>query len=104
MTPAAAKTDIWPHEREGYSEVVTPAYAPAAKVESRRSYPTTAKTEERIGSIVAGIGVILLVRAVTGNLSDVMHLAMLPPGPLETCAIGILIWLHAKWRRATQVR
>jgi hypothetical protein len=23
--------------------------------------------------------------------------------PLEVCAIGILIWLHAKWRRSRNV-
>jgi hypothetical protein len=27
----------------------------------------------------------------------------LKSGPLEVCAIGILIWLHGKWRRATSV-
>jgi hypothetical protein len=28
---------------------------------------------------------------------------LLPPGLLEVCAIGILIWLNAKWRRSVNV-
>jgi hypothetical protein len=27
---------------------------------------------------------------------------IMPPGPVEVCALGILAWLHAKWRRATR--
>jgi hypothetical protein len=29
---------------------------------------------------------------------------MTTPGPLEVCALGVVNWLIAKWRRATRVR
>jgi hypothetical protein len=98
-----AQSDVWPQEREGYSENVTPAYAPVAKPTYQRSYPASVRTEERIGSIIAGIGMILVAQSVTKDLPGVLRLGIMHPGPLETCAIGILIWLHAKWRRASRV-
>lgn len=62
------------------------------------------RTEERLGSLTAAAGIIWAVYEATKGLADLLHLKVLPPGPLEVCAIGILIWLHGKWRRATKVR
>lgn len=61
------------------------------------------RTEERLGSLVSAGGVIWAVHEATKNLADLWKLSILPPGPLEVCAIGILIWLHAKWRRSVKV-
>ncbi|MBV9436173.1 MAG: hypothetical protein JOZ44_08975 [Acidobacteria bacterium] len=102
MNSRANHVDLWPKEREGYEETIVPAYAPAPKGSVR--YPTSVRTEERIGSVIAGVGVIFMVKSVTHNLAGITHMGILPPGPLETCAIGVLIWLHGKWRRATKLR
>ena len=101
MRSQAKSADVWPQERQGYHETVTPAYAALPKSTSAR-YPTSVKTEERIGSLVAGVGIIMIAQTVTHNFAGITRIGILSPGPLEVCAIGILIWLHGKWRRAAR--
>jgi hypothetical protein len=60
-------------------------------------------SEERIASLIAAAGVIWAVR-VTATSMFPAYATALTVGPMETCAIGILIWLHAKWRRIDQRR
>ena len=60
------------------------------------------KTEERLGSLVAAAGIVWTSYAVTKNFAGVLQLPPLPPGPLEIGAVGILVWLHAKWRRSVK--
>jgi hypothetical protein len=55
--------------------------------------------EARIGSLVAAAGVIWTAHAATHSFTSLSQL-FLPVGPLELCAVGALIWLHAKWRRS----
>ena len=62
--------------------------------------------EEQIGPIVAAGGVGWAVYHGTYVAHDIVQgftAIYLKSGPLEICAIGILIWLHGKWRRATSV-
>jgi hypothetical protein len=59
--------------------------------------------EATLGSLVAAGGTIWSVQEATKGLAELWQLRLLPPGPLEVCAIGILIWLHAKWRRSVNV-
>ena len=54
--------------------------------------------EEWIASLIASVGVIWAVR-VTATSMLPAYATELTVGPIETCSIGILIWLHAKWRR-----
>ena len=56
--------------------------------------------EKRVSaaSFAAG-GIVWSIQEATQGLAELWQLRLLPPGPLEVCAIGILIWLHAKWRR-----
>ena len=57
--------------------------------------------EERIASLIAAAGVIWGVQFATS--APVPPSAMVfPPGPLEACGVGILVWLHAKWRRSVK--
>ncbi|HUK47797.1 MAG TPA: hypothetical protein VLW06_09400 [Terriglobales bacterium] len=58
------------------------------------------KTEERLGSLIAGAGIVWASYVVSQNFNGVLQLPPLPPGPLEIGAVGILVWLHAKWRRS----
>ena len=57
----------------------------------------SAHLEGQIGSIVAGAGIVWMAWVAIPQLSSPSGIA-LPAGPIETCAVGILIWLHAKWR------
>ena len=61
------------------------------------------QTEERLGSLIAAAGVIWTARVGTQDPVSIWQFTVLPPGPLEVCAIGILVWLHAKWRRSLKL-
>ena len=53
--------------------------------------------ESRFGSLVSAAGSIWLVYEATNHLNSFSTL-LLPQGPLELCGLGILTWLHAKYR------
>jgi len=36
-------------------------------------------------------------------MSSLWDFSITQPGPLEVCALGIMVWLHAKWRRSIKV-
>ncbi len=62
--------------------------------------------EEQLGPIVAIGGVAWAVYHGTYVAHDVAQgftAVYLKSGPLEVSAIGILIWLHGKYRRATNM-
>jgi hypothetical protein len=60
------------------------------------------RIEERIGSLTFWGGVIWAVEVGTKDISNLFRL-VLALGPKEVCAIGLLVWLHAKWRRSVRV-
>jgi hypothetical protein len=57
--------------------------------------------EERLGSVIAAAGIIWAVYLITHNFAGDWSMQKLLPGPVPVCGIGILIWLHAKWRLST---
>ena len=61
--------------------------------------------EEQVGPIVAagGVGWAVYHGTLAHDIVQGFTAIYLKSGPLEVCAIGILIWLHGKWRRATSV-
>ena len=61
---------------------------------------TNIRAEQRIGTLIAGCGVIWTAHVAMVDYASLWQLRLLPPGPVEVCTIGFLIWLHAKWRRA----
>jgi hypothetical protein len=97
----------WDAGREGYLDLPrAPMYAPVAKPASRPSgqrYPFGISTEERLGSLLAAGGTIWATYVATVDYASLWQMQILPPGPMEVCALGVLIWLHAKWRRSTKV-
>ena len=54
--------------------------------------------EEQIASLIAAAGVIWTVKAAATSVIP-LYAVQITIGPMETCAIGILVWLHAKYRR-----
>ena len=58
------------------------------------------RLEEQFASLLSGGGLIFAAYVGTQHLSSIQNF-LLPLGPLEICAGGVLLWLHAKWRRAT---
>ena len=60
------------------------------------------QTEERLASLISASGAIWSAYEGTKDFSGLLQFSILPPGPLEVCAIGVLLWLHAKWRRSAK--
>jgi hypothetical protein len=98
----------WDAGREGYLQSkpqyvpVAPVREPAKPISSRRNL-LTIRAEERLGSLIAAAGTIWAVYVATHDYDSLWRMQIMPPGPVEVCAIGILAWLHAKWRRSTKV-
>jgi hypothetical protein len=95
------KSDMWPEERPGYDPRVTVAYAAVPVIPSPRP-KVPIWVEEKLCALIAVAGVLWSVQAVTSPISRVANL-MATPGPLERCAISILVWLHSKWRHSIGV-
>jgi hypothetical protein len=112
----SAKTKIvpiTPEERLGYEipgptgrrgTCVAMPVAPSDIIVQRHTWWHTIRTEERFGLIVFTLGLYWI-----STLEELMptweHLQFLltrrPSGQL--LMLGMAIWLHAKWRRATRV-
>ena len=89
-------------EREGYLNPARPAYPAihASPVKSKRESTASSRVEEGIGgfiTVAGGAWGVYVVSFQNGNLWD---LQLSSPSPLMICALGILIWLHAKWRHS----
>lgn len=90
-----------PRERVGYS--VNYAAPTSAKHIERESFWRQPRNESRLGLLMFGGGLIWAVKVETIDISNFFRL-LLTPGPLEICAIGLLVWLHAKWRRSIRLK
>jgi hypothetical protein len=104
------KTDYidWESGREAYHDVRTPvAYAPLHKPAPKppeKSHWLSIRGEESFGSLIAAAGAIWTVYTATQDITTLWQFQIAPPGPLEVCGLGIVVWLHAKWRRSTNAR
>ncbi|MDP9266752.1 MAG: hypothetical protein M3P27_00315 [Acidobacteriota bacterium] len=58
--------------------------------------------EERISSLIAAGGLIWFVRVTSANFTGFDKM-QLPMNAMYVIAIGVVLWLHAKWRRSTNV-
>ena len=53
--------------------------------------------EAQLSSLVAGGGIVWIALVAAPQLGSPSGI-ILPTGPMEVCGVGILLWLHAKWR------
>ncbi len=103
-TSARTTKDLWPAERKGYTDVRRVAYAPVSETplpKQHRGLPI--EIQERMSTLIVLAGMIAAAHAAIGNFSGVLRLDLLPTGPLEVCALGVLLWLQAKWRRLVRI-
>jgi hypothetical protein len=98
----------WDAGREGYVNspakfmpVVAVPKAPQ-KASGQRNL-LSIRTEERLASLVAAAGTIWAAYVATIDLPNLLRMQLMPPGPVEVCCLGILAWIHAKWRRSMKV-
>jgi hypothetical protein len=98
----------WDARREGYLQsqdkfVPVVAIPKPAKKPAGSGHLLSIRGEERLGSLIAAAGTIWAVYVATVDYNNLWRMQIMPPGPVEVCAVGILAWLHAKWRRSTKV-
>jgi hypothetical protein len=99
----------WDSGREGYLNSqnrfvpVVEIPKPAKKVKGQGDGLLGIRAEERLGSLIAAGGTVWAVYVATVDYANLWRMQIMPPGPVEVCALGILIWIHAKWRRSTKV-
>ena len=95
----------WEAGREGYVDprrTGVPLSKPAGNSSGRR-HLLSILAEERLASLIAAGGMIWAVYVATADYDSLWRMQIMPPGPVEVCALGIVAWLHAKWRRSTKV-
>jgi hypothetical protein len=94
----------WDRGREGYiasSNKFVPVVAiPKPAKKSGDGSLLSIRAEERLASLIAAGGMIWGVYVATVDYANLWRMQIMPPGPVEVCALGILAWLHAKWRRS----
>lgn len=81
-----------------------PTYAPVHKTGEQSGTQSwfSIQAEVRLGSLISAGGMVWTTYVATSDYAALWHMQILPPGPVEVCALGILVWLHAKWRRSTR--
>jgi hypothetical protein len=96
----------WDEGREGYVDRPVIAYVPTPKPATTikpvkpDSHSLNIRWEERIASLIAAAGAAWAVYVATQDVNALWRVQIMPPGPVEVCALGVLAWLHAKWRRS----
>jgi hypothetical protein len=99
----------WDSGREGYvnsqNRFIPVVSIPklAKKAKSTGGGPLSIRAQERLASLIAAGGTIWAVYVATVDYANLWRMQIMPPGPVEVCALGILAWLHAKWRRSMKV-
>lgn len=88
--------ELWPRERAGYEDRRTVAYA-AGDPGRLRTFLNWTAWEARLGTLVVAAGVTWGV--FTSDLNGLSSIWQ-TTGPRETAALGLLVWLHAKWQRS----
>jgi hypothetical protein len=100
----------WNSRREGYTQspnkfipVVAVPKATKKKQQSSEGSLLSVRAEERLGTLLAAAGMAWLVYVATTDLTHIWQMRVMQVGPVEVCVLGILVWLHAKWRRSIKV-
>lgn len=100
-----------PREREGYevdygaprhrvSYNLVSCGGPSIEIEPWWKRPAT---EAQLGLLMFGGGAIWAAKVETVRLANIFQL-LTTTGPVEIAAIGLLVWLHAKWRKSIRVK
>ena len=97
----------WDAGREGYINSQSKFVPVVAIPKSTQMTPEqrslqSIRREELLASLVAAGGTVWAVYVATVDYNNLWHMQIMPPGPVEVCALGILAWLHAKFRRSNR--
>ena len=95
----------WDKRHPGYDNLPK-AYVPGPKPAAKAGgggYFFSIAAEERFGSLIAASGTMWAAYVATVDYAGLWRMQIMPPGPVEVCILGVLAWLHAKWRRSTKI-
>jgi hypothetical protein len=62
--------------------------------------PTSVRKQEVLACLIVGVGLVWASQVCTSNYYWLFRALEFTAGPTDICALGILVWLTAKWRRA----
>jgi hypothetical protein len=63
-----------------------------------------ARSESILGSLIASGGMIYAIHIITKNFTTWSAITLPSGGPIEIVALGVVVWLHGKWRSMIRVR
>jgi hypothetical protein len=93
--------------REGYTRQTPSAYpaihnAGLEKLEHKRQQQfRSIRREAGLGGLLTFAGGAWAVYLEIYQTGEPLQLNFNPPSPAVVCILGVLIWLHAKWRQAS---
>lgn len=94
----------WNSRREGYidtpNKFIPVVAIPKTQKPLAKGSLLSIRAEERLGSLIAAAGTVWAVYVATVDYNNLWRMQIMPPGPVEVCLLGVLAWLHAKWRRS----
>jgi hypothetical protein len=61
--------------------------------------PTSVHKQEVLACLIVGVGLIWAAQVCTSNYYWRFGALEFTAGPTDVCALGIFVWLIAKWRR-----
>lgn len=93
-------------EREGYVKPSAPAYPVihATQENVAKRHGLTTRAQEGFGALLGITGALWAGYMVVVQQASPWHFQIVPPGPADICAVGALVWLHAKWRHVSRMR
>ena len=96
------QSDFWPEHGSGQQKPQPQVVARSSSSSLLWNLFFGIQTETRVGSLIAAAGLIMAAKTGTMHIPTTLANFTFPPGPLELCGIGMIVWLHAKWRKASK--
>lgn len=96
------QSDFWPEHQAGQPRPQPPVVVHTSSNSWLWNLLFGIQTETRLGSLIAAAGLIMAAKTGTMQIPTSLGNFSFPPGPLELCGIGMIVWLHAKWRKASK--
>jgi hypothetical protein len=82
-----------------WTKVISSAEAFGVTLRSMNPSPTSVRKQEVLACLIVGVGLVWAAQVCTSNYYWLFRALEFTAGPTDVCALGILIWLTAKWRR-----
>lgn len=102
MATRPVKPDAWGYERIGYTDERVVAYAPAT---AGATDPAVSwlRWERRVATALLAFGVLWGLHVLEPDFSN-RSVLWQTPGPLESCGLAALLFLHTKWHGSVRPR